>query len=85
MIIKDEFLKFYDAMKSLYLEIDTSKVGPTGSLHRDKAPDNNILRPITFAHKILSVAEIRYSNIQIETLGILYGLKIFSNIVLPKR
>ena len=41
------------------------------------APDNSILRPITFASKRLSHAEKRYNNIERETLGILHGLEKF--------
>ena len=47
------------------------------SCPRDMAPDNNILRPIAFASKSLSIREKRYSNIEREALGILHGLEKF--------
>ena len=75
-------MKFYDKTNPLYLETDASgeEVG-AGLLQtrnstiypRDMAPDNKILRPITFASKSLSSAEKRYGNIEGEALGILHG------------
>ena len=41
----------------------------------DKAPDNSILRSITFASKSLSSIGKRYRSIEREALGILHGLK----------
>ena len=75
-------MKFYNETKPLYLETDASGVGlgmtrNGTSCIRDTAPDNNILRPITFASKSLSSTEKRYNNIERESLGILHGLKKF--------
>ena len=47
------------------------------SCHRDEVQDNGILRPIAFASKSLNGAENRYSSIEREALGILYGLEKF--------
>ena len=44
---------------------------------KDTAPDNTILRPITFASKSLTSAEVRYSNSKREALGILHGPEKF--------
>ena len=41
------------------------------------APDNITLHPIAFASKSLTSVEWRYSNIECEALGILYGLEKF--------
>ena len=81
-------MKFYDETKPLYIETDASKVilGTTllqtrssTSCHRDKVPDNGILRSIAFSRIILTRAEKRYSNIEKEALGILYGLEKFDH------
>ena len=59
-------MKFYDETKQLYLGKDVSGVELGAGLlqtrsgtncPRDKAPDNNILRPITFVSKSLSSME----------------------------
>ena len=63
------------------MEIDTFGIGlgiailktrSSTNFPRDKASDNSILRPITFASKSLSGAGRRYSNIEREALGILH-------------
>ena len=77
-------ISFYDKTQPLYLETDVSgfelraallQSRSSTSCATDKAPDNSILKPLAFASKSLSSAERRYSNIEIEALGILYGLK----------
>ena len=79
-------MKFYDVTKLLYLETYVSGVGLGAALlqagsgtscPRDNAPDNSILRPITFASKSLSSAERRYRNIKRDALGILHRLEKF--------
>ena len=86
-LIKDDIcMKFYDGTKPLYLETYSSGIGLCITLlqtidgkicPKDTAPDNTILRPITFASKSLTSGEQRYSNIEGEALGILHGLKTF--------
>ena len=51
--------------------------GDNMTCHRDKMPDNSILRPIAFASKSPTGEEKRYSNIEREALGILYSLEKF--------
>ena len=59
-------MKFYDKTKPLYIEMNVSGVGLGATLlqtrsntscHKDKAPDNSILRSIAFAIKSLMGAE----------------------------
>ena len=66
LIIDEVCMKFYDETKPLYLEIDASGIGLGAALlqtrhgmtcPKDTAPDNTILRPITFASKSLTSAE----------------------------
>ena len=60
IITEDADMKFYNETQPLFLETDASGVGLGAALlqttsgtscPRDKAPDNCILRPITFAGK----------------------------------
>ena len=75
-------MKFNDETKPLYIEMDASIVGlevmllqtrNNTSCAKDEAPDLSIFRPIVFASK--SEAVKRYSNIEREALGILYGIE----------
>ena len=84
--ICDVCMKFYNEAKLLYLETGASGIGlDTTPLQtrdgmtcpKDTAPDNTILRPITFASKSLTSGEPRYSNTEREALGILHGLERF--------
>ena len=79
-------MKFYNETKSLYLETDIYVIGCGAILLQtrdgttcpeDIAPDNTILRSITFESKSLTGAEQRYNNIEREALGILHDLKKF--------
>ena len=73
LIKGDTCMKFYDETKPLYLETDASWIGIGTTLlqtrddttcPKDTAPDNTILRPITFASKNLTSAELSYCNIE---------------------
>ena len=84
VIKEDACMKFYDETKLLYIEMDESwielgtallQTRSNPSCPKDKAPDNGILSPIAFAGKNLTSAERRYSNVEREALGILYGLE----------
>ena len=82
MLTKDDVcMKFYDKTKPLYLESDESWIGLSATIlqtrdgmtcPRDTAPDNTILRPISFASKNLTSTECRYSNIKKEAFGIFH-------------
>ena len=77
-------MKFYDETKPLYPDNRLSGIGLGATLLQtrdgktcpeDIAPDNTILRPITFTSKSLTSAEQRYNNTEREALGILHGLE----------
>ena len=81
-------MKCYDNTKPLYLEADASGNGLGVALlqmckgtacPKDEASDNTTLCPIVFASKSLRGAEHRYSNIEMEALGIIHGLKKFQH------
>ena len=84
LVKADVCMKLYDETKPLYLETDASGIGLGAALLQtrdgttcpnDIAPDNTILRPITFASKSLPSAEHRYSNIERIAFSILHGFK----------
>ena len=79
-------MKFCDETQPLYLETDVSGMRLGAALLQtisgrscptDKAPDNSILRTITFSSKSLSSVERRYRKIEREAQGILHGLEKF--------
>ena len=87
-------MKFYDDTKHLYLETGASGVGLGAALlqtwegttcQKYMMLDNAILHPMAFVSKSLMDTEHRYSNIEMEALGILYELKNFITIVLQGR
>ena len=67
-------LPFYNPQQQLTLQVDASGHGLGAALIQDKGP-------ITFASKALTEVESRYSNIEREMLGILYGLEKFHHYV----
>ena len=86
LIKSDMCMRFYDDIKLLYLETNTSRVGLDAALlqthegtsgQKDMVPNNIMLCPIVFASKSLTGTECRYSNIEREALGILHGLEKF--------
>ena len=87
-------MKFYDADRSLYLETNSSGIGPgDGSLQvrdgmncgHDKILYNTILVPTAFASKSLSSAEQSYSSIECEALGILHWVGKFHHYCFMKK
>ena len=80
---QDACMKFYDALKPLYLEIDASGIILQAELFQvregmncgsDEVPDNVTLHLIAFASKSMSSAEWQSSNIAWKALGIFHGL-----------
>ena len=63
-------LRYYDPKKALVLQVDASGTGLGAALMQEGVP-------IAFASKSLTDAESRYSNIEREMLGVLYGLEHF--------
>ena len=63
-------LKYYDPRKPLTLQVDASMRGLGAALLQDEGP-------IAFASKAMTGAETRYSNIEREMLGIVFGLERF--------
>jgi len=81
--IKDEIsrttnLQFYDKAKPITLQVDASTRGLGAVMLQDG-------RPVAFASKALTEAERRYSNIEREMLGIVFGLERFHHYVFGRQ
>ena len=81
--VKDEIsgatnLQFYDSKKTLTLQVDASTRGLGAALIQDKGP-------VAFASKALTETECRYSNIEREMLGIVFGLERFHHYVFGRH
>ena len=77
--IKDEIsrvtnLQFYDRGKPVTIQVDASMRGLGVAMLQDG-------RPVAFASKALTETERRYSNIEREMLGIVFGLERFHHYV----
>ncbi len=70
LISADTCLQYYDTTKPTILEVDASQKGLGACLIQ-----NN--KPIAFASKSLSEAQSHYSNIERETLALVYGIRRF--------
>ena len=86
-------MKFHNALKPLYLDMDASGIGLQTSLLQmregmnlghDEVLDNLILQPIAFVSKSLYSVEWQYSNVQREGQGILHGLEKFHRYCIVK-
>jgi len=71
-------LQYYDSRKSLTLQVDASTCGLGATLIQEKGP-------VAFASKALTSAERRYSNIEREMLGIVFGLERFHHYVFGRH
>ena len=67
-------LRYYDPHKQLILQVDASSIGLGAALIQENGP-------IAFASKALTDTESRYSNIEREMLGIVFGLERFHHYV----
>jgi transposase InsO family protein len=89
ILTSDDTLVHYDPDKVLVLSTDASDVGLGACLlHPVPDPDNigrEVLRPIYFASRLLSAVESRYSAVDKEGLGIIYGVKKFEQFLLGRR
>ena len=77
-ITQSPVLAYYDPKKELTLEVDSSKDGIGACLMQEN-------RPIAFASKSLTQAEIGYAQIEKELLAILFGCKRFHQYTYGRR
>ena len=77
-ITQSPVLVYYDPNKELTMEVDSSKNGIGACLMQEN-------RPIAFASKSLTQAEIGYAQIENELLAILFGCKRFHQYIYGRR
>ena len=68
IITAEPVLAFYDPKKPLTLQTDSSRSGIGATLLQDG-------RPVAYASKSLTTSEKNYAQIELECLGIVFGLK----------
>ena len=73
-ISSNEVLRYYDSTKPLVIQVDASQRGLGAALLQANGP-------IAFASKSLTETESRYSNIDRQMLGIVFGLERFHQYV----
>ena len=71
-------LQFYDPNKETTLEVDASMKGLGACLLQDG-------KPVAFASKSLSIAQSNYSNIERETLALVFGITRFHTYLFGKE
>jgi len=71
-------LQFYESKKQLILQVDACTRGLGAASIQDKGP-------VAFASKALTETEQRYSNIQREMLGVIFGLERFHHYVFGRH
>lgn len=71
-------LGYYDPKKKLIMQSDSSRSGLGSTLLQDG-------RPITYASKSLTASQKNYAMIELECLGILFGLKRFHQYVYGRK
>ena len=64
------------------MKCDASHLGLGASIEQDH---RGIWKPVAFASRFLNVAELKYSNNELELLGLVWALDHFKNYLLGKR
>ena len=69
-IVSDTTLRYFNPSLPVTIQVNASQVGLGAALLQDN-------RPIAFASKALTDAECRYTNIEREMLGVVFGVERF--------
>ena len=79
-LCSDSVLRHYDSASKLILQCDASSVG-VGATLPQPGPDDSLL-PVAYASRILTSAEQNYSQIERESLAIVFGVTKFRQYLL---
>ena len=78
-----EVLAYYSNAKSLKVQVDASGVGLGAVLLQEESPGE--FRPIAYASRVLAHAEKNYSNIERESLSLVFGVSTFRQYLLGRK
>ncbi|XP_063627468.1 uncharacterized protein K02A2.6-like [Cydia splendana] len=82
-LVSSSVLAHYDPELPLCLTTDASSSG-VGAVISHQMPDGTE-RPVAYASRVLNAAEVNYSQIQREALGIVFGIKKFHQYLYGRR
>ena len=82
-LCSDSVLRHYDAMAELILQCDASPV-VLGAALLQPGPDG-VLQPIAYASRILNYAEQNYSQIECESLAVVFGVTKYRQYLLGRH
>ena len=82
-LCSDSVLRHYDPASKLILQCDASSVG-VGATLLQPGPDDSLL-PVAYASRILTSAEQNYSQIERESLAIVFGVTKFRQYLLGRH
>lgn len=81
-ITSEQVLRHYDPNAPLELQADASSIGVGAVILQ---PENGTLKPVAYASRVLTDAEKKYSQIEKESLAIVFGVTKFRQYLLGRH
>lgn len=82
MITSEKVLRHYDPKAPLVLQVDASMMGVGAVMLQ---PEKGTLKPVAFGSRVLTDAEKKYSQIEKESLAIVFGVTKFRQYLLGRH